>query len=244
MVFTMFRTQPFTTVWLSKVSASTFFVTSSEIKSRAVLLLTCISLRCPLVPPYLRRGRTSYFPRIHSPLRLAESSRVHLQSRVADLLSQSDLKLVTSNAKTFNPTGSIYQTEADRIESYALDQITKAAGTVIEYETDWNIDVEKDDEPLAVDEEDVTGTMANRVAGTPIDVDESRAGSPSAQAGGAKKTRGKKPPGTLSESLEADGGLPGAKDGLGAFPAGSDWAGLMLALKLKGKRDVEVMLTS
>ncbi|PIL34622.1 hypothetical protein GSI_03401 [Ganoderma sinense ZZ0214-1] len=147
----------------------------------------------------------------------------------------SDLKLVTANAKTFNPTGSIYHTEADRIESYALDQITKAASTVIEYETDWNIDVEKDDEPVAVDEEDAAGTPADRVAGTPIDVDESRAGSPSA-LGGGKKTKGKKPPGALSESLEADGGLPGAKDGLGAFPPGSDWAELMLALKLKGKR--------
>ncbi|KAM5545551.1 hypothetical protein V8D89_000589 [Ganoderma adspersum] len=148
----------------------------------------------------------------------------------------SDLKLVTANAKAFNPAGSIYHTEADRIESYALDQITKAAATVIEYETDWNIDVEKDDEPLAVDEEDVAGTPADRVVGTPIDVDETRAGSPSAQAGGAKKTKGKKAPGPLSESLEADGGLPGAKDGLAAFAPGSDWAELMLALKLKGKR--------
>ncbi|KAI1793692.1 hypothetical protein LXA43DRAFT_1000031 [Ganoderma leucocontextum] len=140
----------------------------------------------------------------------------------------SDLKLVTSNAKTFNPAGSIYHTEADRIESYALDQISKAAATVIEYETDWNIDVEKDDELVAVDEEDV--------GGTPAPIDESRAGSPSAQTGGGKKSKGKKSPGTLSESLEADGGMPGAKDGLGAFPPGSDWAELMLALKLKGKR--------
>lgn len=69
-----------------------------------------------------------------------------------------------------------------------------------------------------------------------MDVDESRAGSPSlisAQWGG-KRGKGKKAPGTLSESLEPDGGLPGAKDGLGAFPPGSDWAELMLALKIKG----------
>ena len=152
---------------------------------------------------------------------------------------QSDIKLVTANAKTFNPAGSIYHTEADRIESYALDQIAKAAATVIEYEADWNIDVERDDEPAAVavdDEDAAAGTPADRVPGTPMDVDESRAGSPSAQAGGGRRARGKKPPGALSESLEADGGLPGAKDGLGAFPAGSDWAELMLALKLKGKR--------
>ncbi|TBU42040.1 hypothetical protein BD309DRAFT_963932 [Dichomitus squalens] len=151
----------------------------------------------------------------------------------------SDVRLVTTNAKTFNPPGSIYYTEAERIESYALDQITKAAATVIEYETDWNIDVEKDDELVTVDQDDangVAGTSADRIQGTPMDVDESRAGTPSVQVGGGKKTKGKKPPGTLSESLEPDGGLPGAKDGLGAFPPGSDEAELMLALKLKGKR--------
>ena len=71
--------------------------------------------------------------------------------------------------------------------------------------------------------------------GTPMEVDESRAGSPYPQAGGGKRAKGKKLPGPLSESLEPDGGLPGAKDGLGAFPPGSDWAELMLALKLKGK---------
>lgn len=53
------------------------------------------------------------------------------------------------------------------------------------------------------------------------------------QAMGGKK-KGKKVPGQLSETLESDGGLPGAKDGLGAFPPGSDLAQLMLALKLKG----------
>lgn len=37
----------------------------------------------------------------------------------------------------------------------------------------------------------------------------------------------------ISETLEQDGGLPGSKDGLGAFPPGSDWARTMLALKLK-----------
>jgi bromodomain-containing protein 7 len=37
----------------------------------------------------------------------------------------------------------------------------------------------------------------------------------------------------LSETLEADGSLPGSKDGLGAFPPGSDWAKTVLALKLK-----------
>ena len=42
---------------------------------------------------------------------------------------------------------------------------------------------------------------------------------------------------TVAENVvENDGRLPGSRDGLGAFPPGSDWAKLMLALKLKGQR--------
>ncbi|PCH34908.1 hypothetical protein WOLCODRAFT_133656 [Wolfiporia cocos MD-104 SS10] len=142
-----------------------------------------------------------------------------------------DLRLVTTNAKTFNPPGTIYHTEAERIEVWALEHIAKAAATVIEYEADWNIEIERD----SADD-----------AGTPMDVDDgaSLADSsqtpitPHAQAGSRRRGGGtvKKPPGALSESLEPDGGLPGAKDGLGAFPPGSDWANLMLSLKLRGKR--------
>ena len=95
------------------------------------------------------------------------------------------------------------------------------------------------DDPLAVDDDDAAGgaPMDKTMSGTPMDVDESRAGSPSvasALLAGGKKGKGKKGAGTLSESLEPDGGLPGAKDGLAAFPPGSDEAELMLALKLKG----------
>ena len=94
-------------------------------------------------------------------------------------------------------------------------------------------------DPLAVDDDDAAGgtPMDKTMSGTPMDVDESRAGSPSvasALLAGGKKGKGKKGVGTLSESLEPDGGLPGAKDGLAAFPPGSDEAELMLALKLKG----------
>ena len=38
----------------------------------------------------------------------------------------------------------------------------------------------------------------------------------------------------LTETLDSDGHLPGFKDGVGVFPPGSDWAEVMLALKLKG----------
>ncbi|KAF4622126.1 hypothetical protein D9613_009462 [Agrocybe pediades] len=157
----------------------------------------------------------------------------------------SDFRLVTNNAKLFNPPGTIYHTEADRLEAWGLDHISKAASTVIQYETDWNIEIEKDEEvPVNVDEDDDDA---------PMDVDtNSRDRSVSVVSQppppGAAPTHRRGPrgpyrkqnqngqPGTLSESLEPDGGLPGSKDGLGSFPPGSDWAKTMVALKLKGKR--------
>ncbi|TFK72282.1 hypothetical protein BDN72DRAFT_816254 [Pluteus cervinus] len=157
----------------------------------------------------------------------------------------SDFKLVTENAKLFNPPGTIYYTEAERIEAWGLDHISKSASTVIQYETDWNIEIEKDDEaqPGSIDDEDPS-------LATPMDVDDpgpsARSSSVTSQVpAGRRATRGpyKKaapttapPAKTISESIDAEGRLPGSKDGLGAFPTGSDWARTMLALKLKGKR--------
>jgi len=161
-----------------------------------------------------------------------------------EALLQSDFKLVIKNAKAFNPLGSIYHAEADRIEVWGLDHISKAASTVIQYETDWTIDVEKDDDELPVnvdqDEDDTRGT--------PMDVDGSIhdersvsvAPSQPAQMSTRRGPRGQyrreknTSSNALSESLDPDGGLPGSKDGIGAFPSGSGWAKTMLALKLKG----------
>jgi bromodomain-containing protein 7/9 len=157
------------------------------------------------------------------------------------LYLQSDLKLVTTNAKLFNPPGSIYYTEADRLETWALDHISKASATVIQYETDWNIEIEKDDEgpPVNVDDDE------DYAMGTPMEVDATslreRSVSILSQPQPGPSRRGprgpykKQAPSTaLSETLEPDGGLPGSKDGLGSFPPGSDWAKTMVALKLKG----------
>ncbi|EGN97535.1 hypothetical protein SERLA73DRAFT_56919 [Serpula lacrymans var. lacrymans S7.3] len=151
-----------------------------------------------------------------------------------------DFRLVTSNAKTFNPPGTIYHSEADRIEVWGLDHISKAAGTVIEYETDWNIEIEQDDEAAlnVDDDDDGAHTM------TPMDVDGSAAASPapSLMTPVTQTKRGPRGPykkgaaPTISESIDAEGRLPGSKDGLGAFPPESDWAKMMLSLKLKGKR--------
>ncbi len=155
---------------------------------------------------------------------------------------QTDVRLVTTNAKLFNPPGTIYHSEAERIETYAIDHINKAAANVIEYETDWNIDIEHDDNGLArLDDDD----ERSRDAGTPMDVDGSTRGrSPSVAStqtplNGHLPRRGgkgssKKQPGMLSESLEPGGHLPGYKDGVGLFPSDSNWAALMLSLKLKG----------
>ncbi|KZT01114.1 uncharacterized protein LAESUDRAFT_707961 [Laetiporus sulphureus 93-53] len=144
-----------------------------------------------------------------------------------------DIRLVTTNAKTFNPPGTIYYTEAEKIEAFALEHIAKASASVIEYETDWNIEIEGDHEaqdnrtPMDVDDRAST-------ASAPTPATASTIAHPRRRAAAAAGTR--KLPGALSETLEDDGGLPGAKDGLGAFPPGSDWAELMLALKLRGKR--------
>ncbi|TFK38571.1 hypothetical protein BDQ12DRAFT_666267 [Crucibulum laeve] len=157
----------------------------------------------------------------------------------------SDLRLVTTNAKIFNPPGTIYYTEAERIEAWGLDHIAKAASTVIQYETDWNIDIEKDEEgpSLNIDDED-----DDNVA-TPMDIEglsargrsqsvlsQTQPGSSKRGPRGPYRKQGAATTSTFSESLDAEGGLPGSKDGLGAFPPGSDWAATMLALKLKGKR--------
>lgn len=147
------------------------------------------------------------------------------------------MRLVTNNAKQFNPPGTIYHTEADRIEAWALDHISKASGTVIEYEADWNIDIERDDMRPPNDEDEDQAVDK----GTPMDVDGAgRARSPSVAsahtpAPGTRRAKGKKQPGMLSETLEEDGHLPGYKDGVGIFPHDSEFSELMLALKLKGR---------
>ena len=114
---------------------------------------------------------------------------------------------------------------------------------MIQYETDWNIEIEKDDEGPAVnidDEED------DGFAPTPMDMDDQsmrRSASVASQPQPGPGRRGPRGPyrqqpntnsTTFSESLDADGHLPGSKDGIGAFPPGSDLVKTMIALKLKG----------
>ncbi|KAI6131075.1 hypothetical protein EDD16DRAFT_1822597 [Pisolithus croceorrhizus] len=148
--------------------------------------------------------------------------------------AKTDFRLVINNAKIFNPPGSIYYSEAERIETWGLEHISKASAHVIEYETNWNVEIENDDDcaPVNVDEED---------ASTPRDIDGSLTAAspaPSATPGPTRRGRGSKKNAhsIMSESLDAEGRLPGSKDGVGAFPPGSDWSEMMVALKIKGKR--------
>lgn len=161
-----------------------------------------------------------------------------------DADDQNDFRLVTSNAKAFNPPGTIYHTEAERIEAWGLDRITKAAATVIEYETDWNIEIDGDDHISNAPEEgddspepETTDSRAQSILSNsqphPWPGRRSARAAATATTAPLLKTTPKAPK-NVSETLQSDGGLPGAKDGLGKFPPGSDMARLMLALKLKG----------
>ncbi|KAF9653600.1 hypothetical protein BDM02DRAFT_3125566 [Thelephora ganbajun] len=136
-----------------------------------------------------------------------------------------DFRLVTSNAKSFNPPGSIYYTEAERIEAWGLDRITKAAATVIEYETDWNIEIDGDDHRSNApeEEEDTPEPEAtdSRAQSTSLNTQpQPLLGRRSARAAATANTAPPvtptiKTPKSVSETLQPDGGLPGAKDGLG-----------------------------
>lgn len=112
---------------------------------------------------------------------------------------------------------------------------------MIQYETDWNIDIEKDDD-TAVNIDDYDDD--NPSTSVPPDDVAVNGRFPSVvsqtqQTSGKRSTRGpyKKPASStnVSESIDADGRLPGSKDGLSAFPPCSDWAKTMVALKLKGE---------
>ncbi|KAL5513918.1 hypothetical protein ACEPAG_2679 [Sanghuangporus baumii] len=156
-----------------------------------------------------------------------------------------DFLLVIANAKLFNPPPSIYYSEASKIESWGLEQISKATVQVIEYEADWTIDVVEDggSAPAAAVGNDVDNAAAEfAMASGEVpsktrspSVMSSAVGTPNLSSERSKRHRGKKVP-IVTESWEERGHLPGFKDGIGVFPPCSDLAALILELKLKGKR--------
>ncbi|KAF7290811.1 Bromodomain-containing 7 [Mycena indigotica] len=156
-----------------------------------------------------------------------------------------DFRLVTGNAKLFNPPDNIYHTEAERIEAWGLDQITKAASTVIQYETDWNIEIEKEDDTAedytaALEEAEMAGPERSRSPsiglGFPALVSTSFRRGPLRPRAAKDNAMETNPTAAVKELIDAEGRMPGSKEGLGAFPPGSAWARTMLSLKLKAKK--------
>ncbi|KAF8737918.1 hypothetical protein AX14_012193 [Amanita brunnescens Koide BX004] len=88
------------------------------------------------------------------------------------------------------------------------------------------VDIDNDDD-ISMDVESVHDGRSASVASQPI---------PGPSRRGPRGPYKKGTSTSVAESIEADGHLPGAKDGLGAFPPGSDWARTVLQLKMKGKR--------
>lgn len=151
---------------------------------------------------------------------------------------QTDFRLVVNNAKIFNPPGTIYHTEAERLEAWGLDHIAKASAHVIEYETDWNIDVEQDeDAALNIDEDDdhITTSTPREIEGSQVAASPAPSSVPQQYIRRGPRGPYKKGASAgISEGIDAEGRLPGSKEGVGAFPPGSDWAKMMVALKIKG----------
>ncbi|KDQ12614.1 hypothetical protein BOTBODRAFT_146615 [Botryobasidium botryosum FD-172 SS1] len=164
-----------------------------------------------------------------------------------------DFRLVTGNARTFNPPGSIYHSEAARLETWGQEAISKAAALLFDYEEedDVKVDVEADEEPddhgvhegsVKEEYEEIglgnydDGETGERSVSYPPST-----GTPSAAATAAaaqKKRRGpyRSATSTIDEEEMAPGGpLPGASMGVGAFPVGSDWANVTLGLATRGK---------
>ncbi|VDB98086.1 unnamed protein product [Peniophora sp. CBMAI 1063] len=170
-----------------------------------------------------------------------------------------DFRLVLANAKAFNPPGSIYYTEAERIESWGTEAIDKASAQVIQSDANWSIDIDGSDHAMTDEDDETLQSPAvgarDRLRSVSVSGDATashglkrRAAVAAAEALATeekeKEARGrghhdkekKGANGALSESLEEGGHLPGFEYGVGHFPAGSDWAETMLALKIKGKR--------
>lgn len=151
-----------------------------------------------------------------------------------------DFRLVVNNAKIFNPPGTIYHTEAERLEAWGLDHIAKASAHVIEYETDWNIDVEQDeDAALNIDEDEdhITTSTPREIEGSQVAASPAPSSVPQQYIRRGPRGPYKKGASAgISEGIDAEGRLPGSKEGVGAFPPSSDWAKMMVALKIKGKR--------
>ena len=118
---------------------------------------------------------------------------------------------------------------------------------MIEFETDWSIDVVADAEAgqsgsAGVDAMDVdeanpgkgegetTGPNGRKRSQSVTSSVQGPAVAPSTER--ARRSRKKVP--MVTESWEPGGHLPGFSDGIGAFPSGSEMANIMMQLKFRG----------
>jgi hypothetical protein len=150
-----------------------------------------------------------------------------------------DFRLVISNATSFNPPETLYHTEALRISAFGLEQISRASATVIQYETDWTIEVVEDDiqPPLQMDQ----GPNARPGAGRSPSVQPQPTGLGRRGLRGTQSKRISTAPSNakaetgVPQDQIIDGRLPGSFDGVGAFPPGCAWAKMIVELKIKGQ---------
>ena len=171
---------------------------------------------------------------------------------------QADFRLVINNARTFNPPDTIFYKEASRIELVGLDAIAQAAAQAID------MDVEplpsSDEEDVPVKREETVDVYSSRnppraVKNEPEDVEMQdipakrvasivpKPETPSTPAyrsfhqpvyqpkgrGPYRKTVMKEEP-----LVGPDGELPGSRYGVGAFPVGSEFGTIALALEIRG----------
>jgi bromodomain-containing protein 7/9 len=167
--------------------------------------------------------------------RKALANRYHSLEEFTD-----DFRLVISNATIFNPPDSLYHSEALRISAYGLDQISKASSTVIQYETDWNIDVVEDQVHAPEKRDNDAGAGRGHTGRSPSVQSQQQ---PSGRGQRNLQNRRNAIPSPLTAKSESstsqdqivDGRLPGSLDGVGAFPPGSELANMMVELKIKGE---------
>ncbi|EJT98231.1 hypothetical protein DACRYDRAFT_83977 [Dacryopinax primogenitus] len=165
-----------------------------------------------------------------------------------------DFLLVTTNAKTFNPPSTIFHSEAAKLEKYGLDAINKAqqklteaelqaqalaetqAASAVAAQAEYELRHQDDLIKVESDGEGEDGMRAESMERGSRSV--SAAPTP---GGGATqmrlgKRRGGYRPRGAPKSLDELWKIPGPETGIGAFPRGSDFAGLMLEFEIMGRK--------
>ncbi|KAG8969319.1 hypothetical protein FRC03_003420 [Tulasnella sp. 419] len=187
-----------------------------------------------------------------------------VESRQYSSLDQftSDFQLMIDNCKTFNPPPSVYWTEAEKLETAGLDAIAQAAATLMDPTEEQtpapSVKLESRNETPGVDyeyardETDINdhGPRSSRPAHLkqssfslkqeipmpPTYVQSTLTGS--GVVLNNPKLRGPYRKTVMREQpmVGPDGELPGTSAGVGAYPIGSEFGNIALALEIRGRR--------